>query len=222
MDTETADQKLKKLDLILVSCLIFDIVNVVLYMHSLINYSFLHILTIFCIGFANILFAFLVYLRIRDPNYKLLYGEEGVSQSRYYVKTMFKGALFIALDFALVTVLLWICSIMSPSGAEAAMHHCSASIEPSSNADAVGHIQYLFDNFACKSGNSKFLSFISINQDNFLIVVLNRLISENLRWGVWWTLTLYSILMISLVPFVWLIVRCVHCTFAVFKRKIMV
>ena len=209
MDTETADQKLKKLDLILVSCLLFDIVNVVLYVHSLINYSFLHILTIFCIGFANILFAFLVYLRIRDPNYKLLYGEEGVSQSRYYVKT-------------LVTVLLWICSIMSPNGAEAAMHHCSASIEPSSNADAVGHIQYLFDNFACKSGNSKFLSFISINQDNFLIVVLNRLISENLRWGVWWTLTLYSILMISLVPFVWLIVRCVHCTFAVFKRKIMV
>ena len=202
MDTETADQKLKKLDLILVSCLLFDIVNVVLYVHSLINYSFLHILTIFCIGFANILFAFLV--------------------SRYYVKTMFKGALFIALDFALVTVLLWICSIMSPNGAEAAMHHCSASIEPSSNADAVGHIQYLFDNFACKSGNSKFLSFISINQDNFLIVVLNRLISENLRWGVWWTLTLYSILMISLVPFVWLIVRCVHCTFAVFKRKIMV
>ena len=112
MDTETADQKLKKLDLILVSCLLFDIVNVVLYVHSLINYSFLHILTIFCIGFANILFAFLVYLRIRDPNYKLLYGEEGVSQSRYYVKTMFKGALFIALDFALVTVLLWICSIM--------------------------------------------------------------------------------------------------------------
>ena len=102
------------------------------------------------------------------------------------------------------------------------MHHCSASIEPSSNADAVGQIQYLFDNFACKSGNSKFLSFISINQDNFLIVVLNRLISENLRWGVWWTLTLYSILMISLVPFVWLIVRCVHGTFAVFKRKIMV
>jgi hypothetical protein len=222
MDTETADQKLKKLDLILVSCLLFDIVNVVLYVHSLINYSFLHILTIFCIGFANILFAFLVYLRIRDPNYKLLYGEEGISQSRYYVKTMFKGALFIALDFALVTVLLWICSIMSPNGAEAAMHHCSASIEPSSNADAVGHIQYLFDNFACKSGNSKFLSFISINQDNFLIVVLNRLISENLRWGVWWTLTLYSILMISLVPFVWLIVRCVHGTFAVFKRKIMV
>ena len=55
MDTETADQKLKKLDLILVSCLLFDIVNVVLYVHSLINYSFLHILTIFCIGFVQVL-----------------------------------------------------------------------------------------------------------------------------------------------------------------------
>ena len=75
MTASTSVKKTLKQDFILMLCLLFDIINVVVYLHSLTNYSFLTILTIFLIGFANVLFAVLIYFRTKSHNYLFDFGQ---------------------------------------------------------------------------------------------------------------------------------------------------
>lgn len=219
MTASTSVKKTLKQDFILMLCLLFDITNVVVYLHSLTNYSFLTILTIFLIGFANVLFAVLIYFRTKSHNYLFDFGQVGLSQSMYYIKTIYRGAAFIAVDFLAVFVILWLCIHFAGGVPEQAVHHCSSSIEPGTNTDIAGFIQYSFDNMACHTGNSKYLSFISIEQDNFVIVALNRLLSANVIGNTLWPVILFGSLIISVLPFIWIFIRCVHCLFLIIKGK---
>ena len=130
-----------------------------------------------------------------------------------------RGAAFIAVDFLAVFVILWLCIHFAGSMPEQAVHHCSSSIEPGTNTDIAGFIQYSFDNMACHTGNSKYLSFISIEQDNFVIVALNRLLSANVIGNTLWPVILFGSLIISVLPFIWIFIRCVHCLFLIIKGK---
>lgn len=239
MSKDQTTKNSNRLDLILLLCLLFDIVNVVLYLQSLVNYSFISTLTIFILGFVNVLFAILMYFRVKSnadtpnkankakgiheliklsSNYQDYYGAIGLSQAKYYMNTIWRGAIFIAGDFLVVFGILWLCLYFT-SNVPSSLHHCSSSIEPFSNPDVIGFVQYTFDNYVCHSGNSQYLSFVSVTEDNFIVVVLNRLMSTHLSWGNWWILLLYTLLIVSIIPFIWILVRCVHCTFSIFKRK---
>lgn len=211
-------EKTRKFDALLFICALFNAVNIIVFLHSLMNYSLITIATVFIIGFTNILLASLMAFRIKKSEYQNIHTPTTLKLAQTYVNTVFRGGLFIALSYVAVALIIWLSIGMPWIDYHTPIHHCSAAISPAVNSDFIGFVQYSFDNLMCNTGNSRFFSFISIDEDNFVIVVMNRLMNANLGWGRLWPISLYILLIVSVIPFIWMFTKFTHIIFELFRK----
>lgn len=204
----------RKKDYLLMSFAIFDIVNITLYLYAFFNMSLNSISIIFTVGVCNILFALWIMYRKRETNGEFYkdYGEKGMQQGSYYVRSIFIGALLILADFAVLpfAVFMILKQTVGSRVDGTMIANCQDSLGGIQDFDITNAGQSVLNHLSCSIGDGHMFTLVGPYDSNFLISLMQSIIEKLVTHPAYYIYILYILCFISILPFIWLLYRMCH------------
>ncbi len=202
----------KKTDVLLACFALFDLINTLLFIFGYLNWSFDAIILIFSLGTLNLLFALLIFIRSRRSNYQYDYGPIKSAQSSYYVRTIFGGAVFIAIILALsLGLFAWIAhAVILPKVSPESVSECIDSLAKADGLSLSDALKFTLNYASCSLGESHMFTLVGMAQNDFIVSLMQRLFQHLTSQPVYFQYLLYVCVGIILLPFIWLFYRMIH------------
>lgn len=202
----------KKIDLLLLFFVIFNLINTLLFIYGYLNWSFDMITVIFCAGFCNLLFALFMSIRSGKNKYQYDYGPIGCAEANYYKRTIGYGALFIVIDFAIAIGIFGWCmySTVIPKISSEEVAACRDSLVLPSSYTLDSVLKYGLNYGSCYLGESNMFTLVGVVEYDFTVSLLQKLLRLVSTSPTYFYYALYLSAAIVLVPFIWLFYRMIH------------
>ena len=196
-------------DRLLMGFVVFDILNIVLYLFALLNLSLNAISIVFAMGVCNLLFAMWILYRAHKPQYVQDYGMICVRQSSYYMRSVFIGAVLIAFDLvavAAVFTMLLRHTIGSKTDLNA-VDACRNSVSMIIDYDPSLFAQFVLNNYSCYFGEGHMFTLVGPFEPDFSISLLQTVFEKIVMFPSGYIYAIYALFVFSMLPFFWLLFR---------------
>ncbi len=201
-----------KKDKLLLSFAILDILNILIYLYALLNFSLNTICIILAVGVCHLLFALWSIYRSKKAHYVEDYGMVAISQSKYYARSIFIGAGLMILD--LLVIIGSSMAIMNQTiGSkydQGMVEKCRDSINMIIDYDPSAMAQYILNNYSCFFGQGHMFTLVGPYETDFTVSLIQILMQKLLLYPVGYQYAIYGLLVISTLPFIWLLFRMFH------------